>query len=71
MELVTGTAKSRLDEINSVAVQNCDWVQAAIAYVTDEKTLLRTVRILVLSPGERAAPVPSHTRACCTDDIGH
>jgi hypothetical protein len=41
MELVTGTAKSRLDEINRIAVEQCEWVQAAIAYVTDEKTLLK------------------------------
>ena len=41
MELVTGNVKSRLDEINRIGVAECDWVQAAIAYVTDEKTLLR------------------------------
>src|SRR4051794_36444577 len=41
MELVTGTSKSRLDEINRIAVEQCEWVQAAIAYVTDEKTLLK------------------------------
>ncbi len=30
-----------MDEINQVAVPQCDWVEAAIAYVTDEKTLLK------------------------------
>jgi len=41
MELITGSKKSRLEEINRAGVANCDFVEAAIAYITDEKTLIK------------------------------
>lgn len=41
MELVTGFAKtSRLEALNKVAMSECDAVDAAVAYVTDERSLI-------------------------------
>lgn len=41
MELIRGIQnKSRIDQLNREAISNCDSVDAAVAYVSDERTLL-------------------------------